>query len=63
LFYGYSKGKSLGFASELKGLHDICENVDFFPPGSFLTYKIGEESFTIRPYFNLDFRKEILINF
>lgn len=62
LYFGYTKGKNLGFASELKGLHDICENVEIFPPGSFLTFKIGDPSFVIRPWFNLDFRREIYNN-
>jgi len=36
MFYGYIKGtKEICFASEAKGLVDICENVMPFPPGHF----------------------------
>lgn len=27
LYYGYSKGKAFGICSEMKGLHDICDNI------------------------------------
>lgn len=48
LFYGQSKfdGK-LAFASELKSLHDICDDVKPFPPGHFYD---GEE---IRSFFDV----------
>lgn len=59
LYFGFTKGNTLGFASEMKGLHGICEHVEPFPPGSYLTYKIGEPSFILKPWFNLDFKREI----
>jgi len=33
LFYGYSKDGDITFASEMKSLHDICQEVKPFPPG------------------------------
>jgi len=63
LYYGFSKGMALGICSEMKGLHDICDTIAHFPPGSYLTYHIGDSSFQIKPWFNLDFRTENYFNF
>ncbi|TRX65696.1 asparagine synthase B [Carboxylicivirga sp. M1479] len=35
LFYGYSKAGDILFASEMKTLHELCEEVKPFPPGHF----------------------------
>lgn len=41
MFYGYLKGsRKIAFASEAKALHEICEEVQPFPVGSY--YKNGE---------------------
>lgn len=35
LFYGYSEGGEINFASEAKALTDLCESIHAFPPGHF----------------------------
>ena len=36
MYIGYNKNKTLGIASELKSLHDICENINQFNPGCYM---------------------------
>eukprot|EP01128_Nolandella_sp_AFSM9_P002453 TRINITY_DN12826_c0_g1_i2.p1 TRINITY_DN12826_c0_g1~~TRINITY_DN12826_c0_g1_i2.p1 ORF type:complete len:557 (-),score=100.63 TRINITY_DN12826_c0_g1_i2:1200-2870(-) len=46
LYYGVTKEESLtGFGSELKTLHDQCEELQMFPPGHFYTTKGGIQRF------------------
>ncbi len=35
MFYGYSKNGEIMFSSEMKGLHDTCDEVMPFPPGHY----------------------------
>jgi asparagine synthase (glutamine-hydrolysing) len=44
MFYGYTEGGDIMFASELKALHEICKTVQPFPPGHY--YEDGK----ILPY-------------
>ena len=58
LYWGWSE-EGICFASELKAIHDLCDKMDFFPPGSISTF---EADFTNCPilgnckrYYNYDY--------
>ena len=38
LYYGYLKQGGIGVSSELKALHDVCNNVHVFNPGFYMTF-------------------------
>ena len=39
LYWGYYDEDYLCFASELKAIHNLCNQMDFFPPGSYSCFK------------------------
>lgn len=45
MFYGYTKGGEIMFASEMKALHSVCKDVKPFPPGH---YYDGEKFHSFR---------------
>jgi asparagine synthase (glutamine-hydrolysing) len=51
MFYGYNKAGEIMFASEMKAIHNLCEEVKPFPPGY---YYDGEEFHPFRDITEVD---------
>ncbi|MEM8960592.1 MAG: asparagine synthase B [Acidobacteriota bacterium] len=52
LYYGFDEHGQLYFASEMKGLHDVCTWFDDFPPGHYM----DSASLEPKPYFQPGWR-------
>ena len=37
LYYGFTENNELMVASEMKSLHELCKDIDIFPPGHYMT--------------------------
>ena len=46
LYYGYDNN-SICFSSEMKAIDKLSKNIDFFPPGSVISFNINDYSFFI----------------
>ena len=55
--YWYHTGKELALSSEMKGLSSLNNSIDFYPPGSYSYYKMGQimKSLNTYSYYTFDY--------
>ncbi|MEM9596256.1 MAG: asparagine synthase B [Acidobacteriota bacterium] len=56
LYYGTTEGGGIVFASEVKALVDVCDEVRSFPPGSVMTHDDFAGGNTPRPWYDRPWR-------
>ena len=57
-----NNSNEIGFSSEMKGLNNLYENIINFNPGSYLKYKLGNNVYNIKQYYNLNYDKNIIMD-
>ena len=55
--YWYHTGRELALSSEMKGLSSLNNSIDFYPPGSYSYYKMGQimKSLNTYSYYTFDY--------
>ncbi|ACB85440.1 asparagine synthase-related protein [Natranaerobius thermophilus] len=58
LYYGHDSSNNIYFASEMKALTEICEEIKIFPPGYYYSQDDGFNKYTSIPHFESNIDEE-----